>query len=194
MAVRTLADTDRLALDVRGFVVLRKVVDAGELAALRADFDQADAARAPYSELVKHPLLQACVQHVLQRPFRLLEFGRRDPRPGGGLQGLHMDWPPRPAGRPFVSVTALVALDAFLADNGPPRLLPGSHMHPKPLAKSLQKPQARHPDEQRVLAAAGDALILNAHVWHSGTRNDTGARRRALQLQYVALDAAPPAP
>jgi ectoine hydroxylase-related dioxygenase (phytanoyl-CoA dioxygenase family) len=31
-------------------------------------------------------------------------------------------------------------------------------------------------------------LIFNGHLWHSGTRNETGLRRRVLQCSFVARD------
>ncbi|MCB1672393.1 MAG: phytanoyl-CoA dioxygenase family protein [Pseudomonadales bacterium] len=31
---------------------------------------------------------------------------------------------------------------------------------------------------------AGDLLVFSAHLWHSGSRNTTGARRRVAIAQY----------
>jgi ectoine hydroxylase-related dioxygenase (phytanoyl-CoA dioxygenase family) len=36
-----------------------------------------------------------------------------------------------------------------------------------------------------VRALAGAAVVLNSHVWHGGTRNQTGALRRVLQCYFV---------
>jgi ectoine hydroxylase-related dioxygenase (phytanoyl-CoA dioxygenase family) len=77
-------------------------------------------------------------------------------------------------------------IDAFTAENGGTRVVPGTHRfrHPPPI--SLAQPLAHHPDERLVTGAAGSVLILNGHLWHSGRRNDSSAGRRAAQLVVVA--------
>jgi Phytanoyl-CoA dioxygenase (PhyH) len=127
----------------------------------------------------------AAARHVLGRPFRVMQLGGRDPLPGYGQQGLHTDWLPRMPSDPFVVVTAIWLLDDFTPTNGATRLVPGSHRTPRPLPKSMQQPESRHPRQHLVIAPAGSALVFNGHLWHSGTRNDSSSPRRVLQCQFV---------
>lgn len=188
---------ERTCLDRDGYLVLAGVLDDAALARTRTAFDAALAAGLrqgvhvavvpddPALEgVTTHPRVLAAVAHVLGRPFVVASLGGRDPLPGLGQQGLHTDGcPPAPAG-PFLLVTALWLLDDFTPENGPTRLLPGSHRWPRPLPKAQQQPEAHHPGERCVLASAGAVLLFNGHLWHSGTRNGSTGPRRVLQGQY----------
>lgn len=206
---RTLSEAEKAALDERGFVVLRGVLDRAALERMRASFEAlaAQDARggtrdergtrhvddlpwrdAAFDLAFTHPRLLAAAWHVLRRPFRLLLLSGRDPLPGFGLQGLHADWIPRAPHEPFSVVTALWLLDGFTAQNGATRVVSGSHRVPGGVPKSLAVPAARHPEQELVRAEAGDALVFNGHLWHSGTRNGSTASRRVLQCQLVARD------
>lgn len=39
-----------------------------------------------------------------------------------------------------------------------------------------------------MLAAAGDVILMNAHLWHGGTANRTSAPRRSLHAFFVRGD------
>src|SRR5262249_25494474 len=140
-----------------------------------------------------HPKVLAAAYHVLGRPFVTAGVCGRDPAPGFGQQGLHTDGcPPSPSG-PFLLVTTLWLLDDFTPNNGATRLIPGSHRMPRPLPKPMQQPERRHPDQKVILAEAGSALVFNGHLWHGGTRNDAGRRRRVLQGQFRGRELVRPA-
>ena len=105
---------------------------------------------------------------------------------------MHTDWRPRSPHEPFHVATALWLLDDFTAENGATRVVPGSHRDPRPLPKSFRAPEARHPNEQLVAARAGDVLVFNGHLLHSGTRNRSDAPRRVVQCPFVAAELRPP--
>ena len=202
----------RATLDERGFVVLPDLLSADALRELRCVFEDAcnmpiDAGRAETG--TRHPTdlsplavrLEAClsnatvlagIHHILERPFQVLHFGGRDPLPGFGAQGLHTDWMPRHPSEPYAVATALWTLDSFTPSNGATRVIPGSHRCPAQLPKSQRAPTSRHVDEQLVSAQAGSVLLLNGHLWHSGTRNDSSDQRRVIQIQFVATALRPP--
>lgn len=193
---------ERLALDRDGYVVLVSMLDAQTLVRMRAAFeaivgDQAGGTRhadlrshhGEFDALLDNERVRAAAEHVLRRPFHVFNFGARDPLQGFGQQGLHTDWYPRSAGDPFAVVTALWLLDDFTAKNGATRVVPGSHRLEQPLPKAMQQPAARHREEKVITAPAGSVLIFNGHLWHSGTKNERGGKRRLLQLQLVADDA-----
>src|SRR5262245_55400812 len=47
---------------------------------------------------------------------------------------------------------------------------------------------APHPREIHVTAPAGSVVVINSSLWHAGTTNKSGARRRVLHLTYTRRD------
>src|SRR5262249_52724768 len=205
----TLSPAEKGALDRLGYFILPDMIDADWLARLRDGFEMAigqgrerankkqtgtrhvndlilkDAA---FDGVYIHPKILAAVYHVLFRAFKIFQLSGRDPLPGYGQQGLHTDWLPRTGSEPFYVVTALWLLDDFTENNGATRLIPGSHLLPKPLPKPMQAPGGHHPDQQIIIARAGSVLVFNGHLWHSGMRNESNRSRRILQCQFLARD------
>lgn len=195
----TLTPAEKEALDRQGYCVFPNLLDRARLSQLRIAFDTSlakgqrhgvhvhlDWQEEAFDGVYTHPKVLAAAYHVLRRPFRSTGVVGRDPSAGHGQQALHADWPRAPS-EPFQIVTSLWLLDDFTPTNGATRLVPGSHKMPKPLPKQMAQPESRHPDEKLILATAGSVLVFNAHLLHSGTRNQAG-RRRTLQCPYVARD------
>jgi ectoine hydroxylase-related dioxygenase (phytanoyl-CoA dioxygenase family) len=132
-----------------------------------------------------HPSVLAAVRHMLGRSFRLASAAGRDPMPGHGAQGLHIDCVDPGPPSPFQAVTALGLLDEFTLENGATRLVPGSHRFRRPPPKSFSGPASRHPDQVILVASAGSVLVFNGHLWHSGTWNRTRSHRRVLQCGFL---------
>jgi len=76
-------------------------------------------------------------------------------------------------------------LDDFTPANGATRMVPGSH-----LWRRLPPPEMyeAHPEQQLVTGKAGTVVVMNAHMWHGGTANRTGAPRRAMHVYYTRFD------
>jgi Phytanoyl-CoA dioxygenase (PhyH) len=107
-----------------------------------------------------------------------------------GLPSAHFARPTRKAGVPHVEapravldamLTARVHLDAATAENGPLKVVPGSHRAGKVLDLDAAPPRA-------VLAGRGDVLLIRPLVAHcSGkSRPDTTRHRRVLHLEFAA--------
>lgn len=205
----TLTAGEREALDRHGYVVFADLVDAEGLESLRAAFEAAmnpgqpgapasqtgtrhadhlESRSAAFEVVYTHPKVLAAVHHVLRGVFRVFLLSGRDPLSKYGQQGLHTDWLPRAPSEPFSIVTTIWLLDDFTPNNGATRLIPGSHLLPRPLPKSRQDPASRHPDQKLAVARAGSVLVFNGHLWHSGTRNASTGPRRVLQCQFVARE------
>ncbi len=201
---RTLSESQRWALDEAGYLILPGVIDAGSVPRLREAFDRAcDAEGIPprgtrhprdllahdpgFARFLTHPALLASALHVLGRPFRAGMAGR-DPMPGFGQQGLHIDGVDRGPSTPYLAVTALGMIDDFAPDNGSTRVVPGSHLFRRPPPKPFADPASRHPDQIVVTAPAGSVLVFNAHLWHGGTHNRSTGHRRSVQCSFQALD------
>jgi ectoine hydroxylase-related dioxygenase (phytanoyl-CoA dioxygenase family) len=141
-----------------------------------------------FAAMRAEPRVAAAAQHVIARPFGLMNWGGRDPLPGFGQQGLHADWRPRAAWEPFHVATAIWLLDDFTPDNGATRIVPRSHRRGGAVPKPFAGPECHHPEEKVVVARAGSVLVINGHLWHSGTRNRTTRPRRVVQCMFAARE------
>jgi len=185
------------ALDRDGFIVVPAALDEAWVARLRRAFESAPVQASgtqhvtineatpeveSWRALERHPLLIAGAEHVLAGAHRVADFHGRNPLPGFGQQGLHTDDVPRAPGAPYVVFTTLWMLDDFTAENGATRVVPGSHLIARPIAKAFAQPLARHPDEYIAVGRSGSVLILNGHLWHSGRCNSSSGPRRSVQM------------
>jgi ectoine hydroxylase-related dioxygenase (phytanoyl-CoA dioxygenase family) len=205
---RSMTQAQRLALDEGGYLVIPSVVGSAVLDGLRSTFDRAceqqgiraGGTRHPaglidqdpgFLAFVKHPSVLAAVWHVLGRPFRLGGAAGRDPLPGHGHQGLHIDCVDPGPSSPFQVVSALGLIDALTSDNGATRVVPGTHRLRRPPPKSFAGPASRHPGQIIVSAPAGSVLVFNGHLWHGGTVNRSQSHRRVLQCSFFAAEIPP---
>ena len=88
----------------------------------------------------------------------------------------------------FWVCNTLWMLDDFTLDNGPLRLVPGSHNSGQLPRNVLMDPKAVHPNEVMVTGQAGTVVVLNAHTWHGGVANRTDNSRTAVHAFYVRRD------
>ncbi len=144
--------------------------------------------------------------HYLLGEIKVHGANIRDPVKGHGAQDLHVDVPKNFKDDWWV-VNAMICFDDMTLDNGPTRVIPGSHTwapinvpvvnqgdwEPEPLSAEDQKRvpkdlNAPYPGEVYVTAPAGAAVILNSSGWHSGTKKTGDAPRRLLHLTYTRRD------
>ena len=229
LGVGPLTAEQRRALDEDGFFVVPDVLTPGEVAEMRAEWDRL---RGIEGELGGHevhiepgaPRLSnlfnksaafdrclACgptmaAAHYLLGEIRVYSLNGRDPLKGQGQQPLHSDVP-RVHAADWRVVNSMVMLDDMTPDNGPTRVVPGSHrwvpinvpdvnmaevteikVTPEDRAIMPKDPTAPHPKEVRVTGRAGSVAVINGHIWHGGTRNESGARRRVLHLAIGRRD------
>jgi ectoine hydroxylase-related dioxygenase (phytanoyl-CoA dioxygenase family) len=188
-------DLEQLRRD--GYALLRGAVPTDWLQPLREAFEQGvrppEAWPVPRGHDWRHSLLdlEPIVQATCRIPIVLQAAGAligsrffiaqvegREPRPGGGHQGLHRDLSEQ---RPGDTVSALVFLDDYGPANGATRLVPASH-RPDPSKMDAF-------DESQTLqlsGTAGDALVFDADLLHAARRNHSGAPRRVLLIGYFA--------
>lgn len=150
------------------------------------------------------PMLAASI--YLLGEFKLHGANLREPSPGQGHQQIHADVPKRFIDDWWVA-NGLVLFDDMTRDNGPTRVIPGSHLWPSVNVATVNmgdwtypelSPEeqalipddldAPHPNEVLVEAPAGSVVIINSALWHSGTKNVSGTRRRVLHLTYTRRD------
>jgi ectoine hydroxylase-related dioxygenase (phytanoyl-CoA dioxygenase family) len=154
----------------------------------------------------KPPLAAAA---YLLGEIRGYSLNARNPLKGEGQQPLHSDVP-RVTPTDWRVVNSMVMLDDMTPTNGPTRVVPGSHnwtpinvpdnnmrevervvARPEDAADIPKDPYAPHPNEVRLTGKAGSVAVINGHIWHGGTRNESGASRRVLRLAIGRRDLPP---
>jgi len=234
LAALGVADDDltaerRRLLDERGYVVVEDVFTAEEVAEMRAEFDRLTALEGAFgghevhiepgaprlSNLFnKSPAFDRCLAckptmaaaHHLLGEIHVYSLNARNPQKGQGQQPLHSDVP-RVHPTDWRVVNSMVMLDDMTADNGPTRVVPGSHkwvplnvpdvnmaeverieVTAEDRAIMPADPAAPYPGEVHLTGRAGSVAVINGHIWHGGTTNRSGAPRRVLHLAIGRRD------
>jgi ectoine hydroxylase-related dioxygenase (phytanoyl-CoA dioxygenase family) len=185
------------ALDVFGYVVVPEVLSSEVVDALRSEFERLVAAdpEARRHELGtrrtqgsnengvlavcwRHRLVLEAAAHLLGPAFQAGHGDLRDPEPGGGVQAFHPD---HGAAR-VRGLTVTWFLDAFSEENGPTRLLPGTHLvTARPLAAGRKEPVD---GELSAIGPAGSVLLRDARLYHGAGRNRTAGPRRSILVFF----------
>ena len=221
-------------LDRDGYFLLPDVFSAEEVELLRSEFDlwQHRAAKAfddyniePGGVFIidlynKSPVFDLSFKcsptlaaaHRLLGEIKVYSLNGRNPGKGRGQQLLHSD-AARLGADDWHVVNTMILLDDVAEDNGPTRMVPGSHRWP-PLnvpdyndddgllgqrgaltanerALIPADPLAPHPDEVHLTGTAGTICVINGHIWHGGTQNVSGRKRRLLHFAVGRRSGAP---
>ncbi len=138
-----------------------------------------------------HPKLLASIRHIVGGDFRMGALNARNVHPGHGHQAFHQD--SGKAGRPghYQYVNCIYFLVDFTEENGPTRVVPGSHSRGQLAADGMDDPTNEHPNEVHLTGKAGTAYIFNAHLWHGGTVNNSDANRPAVFAYFGRRDVPP---
>jgi ectoine hydroxylase-related dioxygenase (phytanoyl-CoA dioxygenase family) len=202
-----LTGAERTALDTDGYAILSGVLNAEQLAGVRTAIERLIAqARldptwhaggtlhltdlvndAAFDPVWKSPRLLAAIVHILGYDLGIGSLSYRAPKPGYGAQTLHADYMQGYNGD-FMVATAIVALVDFTEENGPTRIVPGSHVQKNTATPS--DADTPHPGQRLMTCTAGSAIVFNGHVLHSGTRNASQETRHALQITFAKCGAA----
>jgi hypothetical protein len=141
-----------------------------------------------FQRVIAAPALLALVEHVIGPDFKLSSLNCRTALPGCAPQPLHADMGGVADERGNWVCNVLWMLDAYTPDNGPVRVVPGSHLWRRLPATDLPDLRASHPAEKLVTAPAGSVVVMNAHAWHGGVDNRTQGHRTALHAFYCRSD------
>lgn len=217
------------ALEKDGFFVVHNVLSPGECKSYAEAFEQLHAEETEngghevhvepgarrvsnifnktdaFDKLLEIPCVLAAAHHLLGE-IKLHGANLRDPNKGFGHQDYHTDVP-KYFDDDWWVLNAIVLFDDMTLENGPTRVVPGSHhwapinvpvvnqgdWEPAPLSPEDEKrvPDdfgAAYPSEVFVEVPAGSVVIMNSSLWHSGTLKKTDAHRRVLHLTYTRRD------
>jgi ectoine hydroxylase-related dioxygenase (phytanoyl-CoA dioxygenase family) len=130
---------------------------------------------------VNTPRVLAAASHVLGTEIHLMVVACRWPRAGHGEQDLH-----RSNGRPAEEVVCVWLFDDMTLDNGPTRMVPGSHLLEHGPGQEVGGDlRAPHPREILITGRAGSVLVFHDRIYHGGTTHNGGGPRRTLQTVYT---------
>jgi ectoine hydroxylase-related dioxygenase (phytanoyl-CoA dioxygenase family) len=135
-----------------------------------------------------HPLLADAATAVLGPDWHVSGLLLRAPVPGHGDQGLHPDFAERRIWGAWQALSAMWCISTFTPDNGPLRVIPGSHRVSEPPIdmSAWGSGMVPHPDEVKIVAPAGSLILFNsADLWHSGTPNNSSAPRLAVTTGFA---------
>lgn len=204
---------ERRQLDERGYVVLDSFMGDDLLRELRAriqelfaeegeraghEFRTEEHARRlanlvdkgdVFRRAIALPELLEYVRHVLGPGIKLSSLNARsaDPETAVG-QPLHVDMAAVPDARGYWVCNTVWMLDDFTRENGPTRMVPGSHRWGSRPQDVLADPVAPHSQEVLLTGKAGTIAVMNAHLWHAGTANRSPAPRLAMHAFYCRRD------
>ncbi|HXW08429.1 MAG TPA: phytanoyl-CoA dioxygenase family protein [Vicinamibacterales bacterium] len=204
---------ERRQLDERGYVVLDSFMGDDLLRELRAriqelfaeegeraghEFRTEEHARRlanlvdkgdVFRRAIALPELLEYVRHVLGPGIKLSSLNARsaDPETAVG-QPLHVDMAAVPDARGYWVCNTVWMLDDFTRENGPTRMVPGSHRWGTRPQDVLADPVAPHSQEVLLTGKAGTIAVMNAHLWHAGTANRSPAPRLAMHAFYCRRD------
>lgn len=126
-----------------------------------------------------HPRALAAVNYLLRGDFGLSSITGRAAQPGEGHQALHRD------NQDFDSANVLWTISDFTPENGPTRLVPGTHLHASTPQQAMVDSAGKHPEEIYLIAPAGTLLVINGRTWHGGTRNGTNRPRHLVSAFFM---------
>lgn len=87
-------------------------------------------------------------------------------------------------------LAARIHLDDCGADNGPLRVIPGSHAHGRLTPEAIERWRCEVP-EVVCTAAAGDVLLMRPLLLHASSAAHAPAHRRVIHIEYASAEPLP---
>lgn len=184
----------RRFFDENGYLHVPGVLDKQHLERVRAEFDTLWAkqnkqvttskllASPVFLQLTEHESIRKIQRGIFGKALQLLQYDLlfQGPESTMAERSWHRDFT-FPGDYP-VSVNTIIYLDDMDEEVGPTRVVPGTHRGPEWPPKELRGESL--PGEVPVYARAGDAIFINASIWHTGGRNKGQGLRRGIYM-YV---------
>lgn len=195
-----LLESQHAALLRDGFLVIKDLVGAEQLAQLRSEagalldkpgrnsfegertqrlYGLPEKCRAA-DDFIVHPLILAHLDRLLKPNYLLSQAQVINILSESPAQPLHTDdgFYPWPSPKPVLSVATIFAIDDFTEDNGATVVIPGSHLWG----------EGRFPQDSdtrvKAVMPAGSCILFLGNLWHGGGANYSGESRMAFTGQY----------
>lgn len=200
-------------VEVDGYVLLPNMLDAAQIAALKAqtaklptkavDYSphqqytsDVQFAGGPITELIGHPPMIAFLGELFGDEIIVMHYSYARSEPGHPGISLHTDGQPYGSkifgyegSCPFL-VRVLYYLDDLTPEISPFRVVPGSHLSMHAEGNPYRR-YAAHPDEVMLPARAGSAILINHRVFHGSFPNVGDRPRELLAIAYRPAWASP---
>jgi ectoine hydroxylase-related dioxygenase (phytanoyl-CoA dioxygenase family) len=145
-----------------------------------------------FEDVAEDARLLAILDRFLRPGYLLTASQAINIHPGEAAQSMHYDdsFYPIPRPRPAISLTVVVAIDAFTAENGATMIIPGSQsLSDAEIASSRTITAMGVPSELSKKAVpammpAGAAIVFLGTLIHGGGANRSDAPRLAITNQY----------
>lgn len=177
-----------------GYLHAKGVLSGDHLGHIQAEFDRVWELEQPrvsqhqlfkykaFLDLIEHPPILDRQRAIFGAQTQLLQYDllRQGPHSSANERSWHRDFS-FPGDRPL-AINTIIMLDEMTEQRGPTRVVPGTHFGEElPPADQRKQPL---PGELAVHAEPGDAVFINAAIWHTGGRNTTAGTRRGIYLYY----------
>ena len=130
------------------------------------------------------------VYSILGDDIKIGALDMREPKKAAGLQDFHIDWIPKKSQNdPIENIICFIFLDATNKENGCIRVVPKTQKKIGWIEEHLQN-KCSHPDEKILEVKESDIVLMDGTLWHSGTINTNGNRRRVLYMDIRRRDTA----
>jgi len=133
-----------------------------------------------FADFIGRKLLQNFIEPILGESFIIYSFTSSSMPPNGTnfSRRIHNDAPRFIPGY-VTNVGLVVALDDFTSENGATQVLPYSHTQ-------FDTPSNQEFTQNcvEIHAKAGQGLLFNARLWHSGGQNKSNSPRNAITLNF----------
>ena len=145
-----------------------------------------------FEDVAEEPRLLAILGRFLRPGYLLTASQAINIHPGEAAQSMHYDdsFYPIPRPRPAISLTVVIAIDAFTAENGATMIIPGSQvLSDAEIAESRSVTTLGLRSELAAKATpavmpAGAAIVFLGTLIHGGGANRSDAPRLAITNQY----------
>ena len=138
-----------------------------------------------FIELIAIEIIQNFCELIFKDGYHIGGIDAREPLKNCGEQSLHQDWFPNDKNPLKVeNMIGFVFLDKANKFNGTLRVVPKTHTKKGWVSDYLKDTNLVHPDQKFINAESGDILLMNGSLWHSGSKNISGDRRRVIYIDY----------
>ncbi len=140
-----------------------------------------------FLEIITNEEILSVLESILGDDIKIGALDMREPKKGTGQQDLHIDWIPKKELDVSENIVVMIFLDDSDENNGHLRVVPKTHKI-KGWIEENTNDKTKHKDEIFLDVKKSSIVFMDANLWHSGTTNKTGKRRRVLFLDVRRRD------